>query len=74
MQNTLARVATQGQSTTTWIDPMNNLHPDKQIEIIAAICEGVGQRAVRASPAPTARRSPVWRSALVAAAPSCTTV
>src|SRR4029077_12430597 len=25
---------------------MNNLHRDKQIEIIAALCEGVGQRAV----------------------------
>jgi hypothetical protein len=25
---------------------MNNLHHDKQVEIIAALCEGVGQRAV----------------------------
>jgi hypothetical protein len=34
-----------GRSTATWIEPMNILSRDKQIEIIAALCEGVGQRA-----------------------------
>jgi hypothetical protein len=29
-----------------WIEPMNNLPKSKQIEIISALCEGVGQRAV----------------------------
>ena len=47
---------------------MNNLPRDKQIEIIAMLCEGVGQRAVAASLIPTARPSPDWRSPLAAAA------
>ena len=40
---------------------MNILSNDKQIEIIAALCEGVGQRAVSASQILTARRSRGWR-------------
>ena len=53
---------------------MNNLPREKQIEIIAALCEGVGQRAVNAaSPVPTARRSLGWRSPSATAARNCTT-
>jgi hypothetical protein len=38
---------------------MNYLSREKQVEIIAALCEGVGQRAVtRLTGAPTARQSP----------------
>jgi hypothetical protein len=53
---------------------MNILSRDKQIEIIAALCEGVGQRAV-ARLTDTDRKT-VARLALapsVGARPSCTT-
>ena len=52
---------------------MNILSRDKQIEIIAALCEGVGQRAVARLTG--IDRKTVARLALAsdAAAPNCTT-
>jgi hypothetical protein len=51
---------------------MNNLSREKQIEIIAALCEGVGQRAVTRLTG-TTRRLPGLPSASGAAAMSCMT-
>jgi len=36
----------RGRSTTSWIEPTNILSKDKQIDIIATLCEGNAQRAV----------------------------
>ena len=52
---------------------MNYLSREKQIEIIAALCEGVGQRAVTRLTGTTARRSPVSPCASAWAAWNCTT-
>ena len=48
---------------------MNVLDKAKQIEIISALCEGVGSAPSAASPALTVRPSPAWRCAWGAAAP-----
>jgi hypothetical protein len=53
---------------------MNYLSREKQIEIIAALCEGIGQRAVtRLTGCDRKRRLPGWRFASVAGARNCTT-
>ena len=52
---------------------MNILPRDKQIEIIAALCEGVGQRAVSRLTGTDRRPLRDWRSPSDAAAPNCTT-
>ena len=52
---------------------MNNLSREKQIEIIAALCEGIGQRAVTRLTGCDRKTVARLASALVAGARNCTT-